>query len=105
MPTAELIADELSPIAVACETVGGQAELARRLGVTPAAVNQWCSGVRDVPAERCPEIERETRVEHAKDPAKRVVTCEQLRPAVAWEVLRALPDTPQPEPAPEARAA
>lgn len=41
----------------------GQAELARRLGVTPAAVSQWFSGDRPiVPIERCVQIERETGV-------------------------------------------
>lgn len=68
-----------SPIVRACREVGGQAELARVLKVTPAAVNQWCRSTRDVPAERCPEIERATNG---------AVRCEDLRPDVAWEVLR-----------------
>lgn len=42
-----------------------------------------------VPAEHCPAIERETRrvSKDKADPAL-VVTCEQLRPDVAWGVLR-----------------
>lgn len=40
------------------QAVGGvQAELAKRLGVTPGAVNQWLKGRRPVPAERCRAIE------------------------------------------------
>lgn len=56
--------------------------MARILSVTPAAVNQWCKGTRDVPAERCPEIERATSNLGAP------VRCEELRPDVAWDVLR-----------------
>ncbi len=47
-------------------------------------VSQWASGVKAVPAERCPEIERATGG---------AVTCEELRPDIAWDVLR------KPEPA------
>lgn len=47
----------------------GQAELARRLGVSKAAVSQWLSGV--VPIERCVAIERATNG---------AVTRRQLRP-------------------------
>lgn len=68
-----------SPILTACALLGGQAGMARALDVTPAAVNQWCKGLRSVPAERCPEIERATGGK---------VRCEELRPDVAWEVLR-----------------
>lgn len=50
------------------------AELARKLGRTRGAVNQW---KKQVPAEVCPEIERLTGVR-----------CEELRPDVAWGVLR-----------------
>lgn len=68
-----------APIAAACELAGGQAKLANVLGVTPSAVHQWVKGVREVPAERCPEIEAATGGQ---------VTCEQLRPDVRWSVLR-----------------
>ena len=68
-----------TPVATACELAGGQAKLATLLGVTPSAVHQWVKGVREVPAERCPEIEAATGGQ---------VTCEQLRPDVRWSVLR-----------------
>lgn len=67
------------PIERAIAAVGSATALAQRLGVTPAAVGQWKSGERRVPAERCPEIERETNG---------AVRCEHLRPDVAWAVLR-----------------
>lgn len=70
------------PILRACKALGGQAEMARTLGVTPSAVNQWCKGLREVPAERCPPIERATR--DRGEP----VTCEELCPGVDWAVLR-----------------
>lgn len=70
---------EPSAILRACAAIGGQAETARLLSVTPSAVNQWCRGIREVPAERCPEIERGTGG---------AVRCEELRPDVAWGVLR-----------------
>ena len=44
----------------ACEVAGGQASLARLLSVTPAAVNQWVSGSRPVPIEKCVAIEQAT---------------------------------------------
>lgn len=70
---------ETKPIARACGLVGSQTQLARILSVTPATVNQWISGVRPVPAERCPAIERAT---------EGAVTCEELRPDVDWAYLR-----------------
>jgi DNA-binding transcriptional regulator YdaS (Cro superfamily) len=39
---------------------GGQVALARRLGITSAAVNQWVTGTRPVPPERCRAIEAAT---------------------------------------------
>ncbi|AJE99619.1 transcriptional regulator [Pandoraea apista] len=63
----------------ACRIVGGQAVLARLLGVSPPTVNQWVSGARQVPAERCPAIEKATGG---------AVTCEELRPDVDWAYLR-----------------
>lgn len=64
----------------ACELVGGKAALARAIGVTPPAVHQWIRGMRPIPAERCPLIERAT---------DGLVRCEDLRPDVDWSVLRA----------------
>lgn len=72
----------IDAISEACEVVGGQAELARLLELTPSAVNQWCRGLREVPAERCPQIEELT------DARGRAVRCERLRPDVRWEVVR-----------------
>ncbi|MGJ7557453.1 transcriptional regulator [Variovorax sp. RB3P1] len=63
---------------------GAQARLAKMLEVPAPLLSAWASGNpakrRQVPAERCPLIERAT---------KRAVLCEDLRPDVAWEVLRA----------------
>lgn len=57
--------------------------LAEALGLTnpsnPVLVYQWASGSRQVPAERCPAIERFT---------EGAVRCEELRPDVDWAVLR-----------------
>lgn len=71
-----------SPVDRAIAAVGSATALALQLGVTSAAVGQWKSGERRVPAERCPEIERATLG---------VVRCEELRPDVAWGVLRQNP--------------
>lgn len=51
---------ECTPIERACEAVKGQAKLARLIGVSPANVNQWVTGNRPVPIERCVAIERAT---------------------------------------------
>jgi len=57
-----------------------QSSLASKLGMKNSVlVNQWANGVRQVPAERCPAIERAT---------DGVVRCEDLRPDVDWGVLR-----------------
>ena len=60
--------------------VGGQAAMARALGVKPPTVNQWIKADRPVPAERCPDIESLTGG---------VIRCERLRPDVNWIYLRA----------------
>ncbi|RST54125.1 transcriptional regulator [Variovorax sp. DXTD-1] len=69
----------MNSIRKACEVLGSQTALAKALEVTPAAVNQWISGARPIPAEKCPAIERATKGQ---------VRCEDLRPDVAWDVLR-----------------
>lgn len=79
-----------SAIQAATEAVGGQAALARLLKVKPPTVNQWVKGERQVPAEQCPAIERET---------KGAVRCEALRPDVAWDVLRSPAEAPISQPA------
>lgn len=70
------------PIDAAADCVGSQSALADLLGVTKAAVSQWKQEGRKVPAEHCPLIERETSARG------RPVTCEQLRPDIAWDVVR-----------------
>lgn len=63
--------------------------MACALGVKQPTISEWLRGERRVPAERCPQIERETRrVAREKGDASLIVTCEQLRDDVAWEVLR-----------------
>jgi DNA-binding transcriptional regulator YdaS (Cro superfamily) len=59
----------------ACVKAGNQTELALKLGRQKAAVSRWMR--ERVPAEVCPDIERLTGVR-----------CEELRPDVAWDVLR-----------------
>lgn len=59
---------------------GSQAKLAKELGIPAPLLSQWKTGERRVPAERCPLIERATNG---------AVRCEDLRPDVAWDVLRA----------------
>lgn len=58
---------------------GSLARLAEQIGIKPPIVSFWASRQRQVPAERCPEIERITNGQ---------VTCEELRPDVNWAVLR-----------------
>lgn len=63
----------------AAKKLGSQKALAALLNVTKSAVSQWRDEGRRVPAEHCPLIERATNGE---------VRCEDLRPDVAWDVLR-----------------
>jgi DNA-binding transcriptional regulator YdaS (Cro superfamily) len=58
---------------------GRRSALARSIGTPAILVTQWASGQRQVPAERCPAIERATNG---------AVRCEDLRPDVDWSVLR-----------------
>lgn len=67
------------PIDAAAEAVGSQNALALLLGVSKGAVSQWKDEGRKVPAEHCPVIERATSGR---------VRCEDLRPDIAWDVLR-----------------
>ena len=60
----------------AIKKAGNIAALAQRIGVAASAPSMWKQRGR-VPAEHCPAIERETGVR-----------CEELRPDVAWDVLR-----------------
>jgi len=65
------------PIFRACVAAGGRGILAASLGVTRQAISGWAA--TQVPAERCPDIERITRG---------AVRCEDLRPDIDWGVLR-----------------
>ena len=53
--------------------------LAKTIGVPQACISQWANGVRAIPAEHCPKIERATGG---------LVRCEDLRPDIDWGVLR-----------------
>ena len=70
---------KLSPIERACYLAGGQARLARVLGVMAPTVNQWIKGIRPIPLDRCVDIEKATN---------QMVTCEELYPDLDWAYLR-----------------
>jgi DNA-binding transcriptional regulator YdaS (Cro superfamily) len=72
----------MDPIDRAAEVLGSQTALADLLGVSKGAVSQWKDAGRRVPAEYCPLIERATRERGTP------VLCEELRPDIAWDVLR-----------------
>lgn len=75
--------------------MGGQAGLARAIGVQQQHVWNWINRSGNVPAEHCPAIERATAG---------AVRCEDLRPDVAWDVLRGTPNAPAvPQGAPAAQ--
>jgi DNA-binding transcriptional regulator YdaS (Cro superfamily) len=76
---------------------GSGHQLARAVGVSGVIISQWKTGARQVPAERCIEIERAT---------SGIVTCEELRPDVDWAYLRAAQVVAEPhkDEAPPARA-
>ena len=50
------------------------ADIAEAAGVTPAAVRHWLSGLRELPAAKCPAIELATGI-----------SCDELRPDLSWE--------------------
>ena len=67
----------------AAEILGGQSALASACGYPDRRhVWPWFNTDRRVPAEKCPAIERATREKGQP------VLCEELRPDVAWGVLR-----------------
>lgn len=81
----------MSALQRAVDLLNGQAGLASAIGVKQQNVWNWLNRPgATVPAEFCPAIERATREAAAAkgDPAL-IVLCEQLRPDVAWDVLRA----------------
>ena len=75
-----------TPIELACSEVGSQAELARMLGVLPAAVFQWVKKTRPIPNDKCPAIEKACGA---------VVSCEDLLPELNWVRI---PDANWPRP-------
>lgn len=91
--------DSLAPKAAlrkAASVCGGQSAIATLLGYPDRRhVWPWFNTDRLFPSEHCPIVERETRRIAAErgDPSL-IVTCEELRPDVAWEVLR-LQSSPQ----------
>jgi DNA-binding transcriptional regulator YdaS (Cro superfamily) len=80
----------MRPLQRAVDLLNGQAALASAIGVKQQNVWNWLNRADGIPpAEYCPAIERETkRVAAEKGDPSLAVTCEQLRPEVAWEVLR-----------------
>lgn len=68
----------MEPLKRAIDLAGGQAALASAIGQKQQHVWNWLTRGR-VPAEHCPAIERATNGQ---------VRCEDLRPDVAWQVLR-----------------
>lgn len=60
---------------------GGGKQLGAALKVSQVIISQWKTGARQVPADRCIEIERATAG---------AVRCEELRPDVDWAYLRAV---------------
>ncbi|MCY1541529.1 putative antitoxin of bacterial toxin-antitoxin system, YdaS/YdaT [compost metagenome] len=70
------------PIDKAARVIGSASALARLLGISKSAVSQYKDPDRQVRAEHCPIIERETRARGE------VVWCEELRPDVDWSALR-----------------
>lgn len=94
-------ATEKAALRKAAEVLGGQAALASACGFNDRRhVWPWFNTDRRVPAEHCPAIERATRnVAAEKGDAELIVVCEDLRPDVAWGVLREQIGSPTPEPA------
>jgi DNA-binding transcriptional regulator YdaS (Cro superfamily) len=75
----------------AAAALGGQAAIAAACGFSDRRnVWPWFNvDDRDVPAEHCPAIELATReAAAAKGDPSLIVTCEELREDVRWDVLR-----------------
>lgn len=81
----------------AIDAAGGITKLAAALGLNShAVINQW--RLNRVPADHCPAIEKFTREKAAEfnDPSL-IVRCEDLRPDIAWHVLRGPVDPDPPK--------
>jgi DNA-binding transcriptional regulator YdaS (Cro superfamily) len=70
------------------EKRGQASQMSRLLGFSPTTISEWANGRKQVPAERCPDIERATNGQ---------VTCEELRPDLAeqWAYLRSTSNPPE----------
>lgn len=64
---------------------GRIAMVARETGLPQSFISKIASGVKPIPADRCPTFERITA---------REVTCEEMRPDVEWHVLRGVSAIP-----------
>lgn len=62
--------------------------MAAALGIKQPTVSEWLRGERQVPAERCLDIERLTRLRAADAADLKPVLCEELRPDLDWGVVR-----------------
>lgn len=69
----------MNAIRHAAECLGSQAALADAIGVKQPTISEWVRGDRPLPFERCSDIERATAG---------AVTCEALRPDLAWSRIR-----------------
>jgi DNA-binding transcriptional regulator YdaS (Cro superfamily) len=69
------------PVKQIIQTLGGPTAIARHLGVRSQAVSLWALNNR-IPAERVPELERMARRLGVD------VRAEDMRPDIAWDVLR-----------------
>lgn len=63
----------------ACDIIGSQTRVAAMLGITVGAVNQWCTGRKDVPLDKAIQIEGAT---------KGAITVEQLKPEISLTHVR-----------------
>lgn len=68
----------MTPLEKAIDVLGTASALARAIGVAESLPAMWKQRGR-IPAEHCPSIEKATNG---------AVACEELRPDVAWNVLR-----------------
>lgn len=76
----------------AVDLLNGQAALAAAIGVKQQNVWNWLNRAGGIPpAEFCPAIERATEGK---------VRCEELRPDVAWDVVRGQTAPSDPNPGP-----
>lgn len=73
-------------IAAVIGSLGGPTRVASLVGVSVPAVHQWSTGLRKIPPDRCPGIERATDGRF---------TVEALRPDVRWARV---PDAGWPHP-------